>query len=65
MGELIMKNNPRELRISLKMTQKEFALACGLPQRTLENWEEGKNIIKPYEFAWLKYYAEHNLSGEE
>lgn len=59
-----MDNKPKDLRTKLNMTQKQFAAACGLPQRTLENWEEGKNKIKAYEYNWLKFFTEHLSNGD-
>lgn len=40
-------NKLKELRKSFKITQKELAEELGIPYRTIQNWESGKNKIKP------------------
>ncbi len=34
----------KRVRVELELTQKEFAAKCGFDQRTLSNYETGKNI---------------------
>lgn len=39
--------NVAEIRLSLHMTQKEFAAMLGVSQRTVESWECGKSTPTP------------------
>lgn len=38
----------KELRQKAKMSQKQIAVYFGIPKRTVENWDEGKNKIPKY-----------------
>ena len=37
----------REIRKSMKMTQKEFAHVLGVSTRTVESWEAGRSVPSP------------------
>lgn len=43
-------NKYREARKAAGLTQKEMADLCGMPKRTVENWEGDKNV--PKEWVW-------------
>ncbi len=66
MKNLVAKmNKVKALRLSTGLTQKEFSEKYKIPQRTLENWEQDKYDIKPYQYEWLKAYVEKDLLNEE
>lgn len=37
----------REIRLSMEMTQKEFAHVLGVSTRTVESWETGRSVPSP------------------
>lgn len=45
-----MNNKYREARKAAGLTQQEMADLCGMPKRTVENWEGSKNV--PKEWVW-------------
>lgn len=38
----------KDLRARTGLTQREFAEHFGIPRRTIENWEQGKNKCPQY-----------------
>lgn len=57
-------NNIKELRKSLKMTQKDFAEFCGVTERTVQKWEGG-STIPPMVSKFFKYVEAERNSGSE
>lgn len=49
----------KRLRRALGMTQAAFSSVSGVPKRTLENWECGRNTPSDYVIKLLIYWAEH------
>lgn len=49
----------RDLRAAAKMTQQSFADYFGIPKRTIEEWESGRRIIRPYVLALMEYKLRH------
>lgn len=39
--------NPRAIRQSMNMTQREFAQLLGVSPRTIESWESGRSVPSP------------------
>ena len=52
------KMNIRDLRISSRMTQKQFAEYFKIPLRTIENWETSKRNPPEYVIELIKYKLE-------
>ena len=50
--------NIKELRLSTGMTQKEFAEYFDIPQKTVENWEQGIRKTPDYVVELIKYKLE-------
>lgn len=50
----------RELRKLAGMTQEEFGTYLGIPRRTVQNWEGGKNQCPEY----LQDLIEYKLKNE-
>ena len=44
----------KEFRLSIGMTQKEFAGYFGLPIRSLQQWEQGRRNPPPYLLTLLE-----------
>lgn len=44
----------KDLRARTGLTQLEFAEKFGIPKRTLENWEQGKNKCPEYTLNLLE-----------
>ena len=57
----------RELRKAAGLTQKAFCELFGVPFRTLQDWEYGKNKEPEYFVKLVKYYMIHEglISEEE
>jgi transcriptional regulator with XRE-family HTH domain len=53
----------KELRESMKMTQKQFAEYCGVTERTVQKWEAG-NTIPPIVSKFLTYVDNEFNSGD-
>lgn len=47
--------NIKESRLSTGMTQKEFAEYFDIPQKTIENWEQGARKAPDYVIELIKY----------
>jgi DNA-binding transcriptional regulator YiaG len=45
----------RELRQQSGMTQQQFAEYFGIPKRTIENWDSGKNKCPQYLLDLIAY----------
>jgi transcriptional regulator with XRE-family HTH domain len=48
----------KELRLSTRMTQKQFAGYFNIPLRTIENWETGKRKPPEYVVELIRYRLE-------
>lgn len=48
----------KELRLSARMTQREFAGYFNIPLRTIENWETGKRNPPEYVVELIRYKIE-------
>ena len=48
----------KELRLSTRMTQREFAGYFNIPLRTIENWETGKRNPPEYVVELIRYKIE-------
>lgn len=48
----------KELRLSTRMTQREFAGYFNIPLRTIENWETGKRNPPEYVVELIRYRLE-------
>ena len=48
----------KELRLSARMTQKQFAGYFNIPLRTIENWETGKRKPPEYVVELIRYRLE-------
>ena len=48
----------KELRLSARMTQKQFAGYFNIPLRTIENWETGKRNPPEYVVELIRYKIE-------
>lgn len=46
----------KELRKKTGLTQARFAELLGVPKRSIENWEEGKNKPPEYLVKLIDYY---------
>lgn len=66
-------NFVKKLRNDKKLTQKLFAEILGISEKTVKEWEQGKNPIKgtasrliyllyKYEFLWSEFYREEDDS---
>lgn len=51
----------KEIRKKTGMSQKKFSEATGIPKRTIENWECGKNKCTKYTIKLIKYYVNKEL----
>lgn len=49
----------RELRAAAKMTQQASADYFGIPKRTIEEWESGRRVIRPYVLELMEYKLRH------
>lgn len=55
----------KEARLDAGLTQKAMADMFGMPKRTLENWEEGKNTPAPWvEKLILKELERYKKEGK-
>jgi len=52
--ETVYRIKPKEVREHLKMSQKEFSLAFGIPLNTLQNWEQGRRKPDATAVSYLK-----------
>lgn len=52
-------NKIKSLRTATGLTQKAFAELIGIPQRTIENWEGGKNTPPEYVINLIQHYLEN------
>ena len=52
-------NVVKRLRCALGMSQAAFSAVSGVPKRTLENWEVGRNTPPDYVVKLLIYWVEH------
>lgn len=50
--------NIKKIRLSTGMTQKEFAEYFSIPQKTIENWEQGARKAPDYVIELIKYKLE-------
>ena len=58
-----MKNKIKALRETTTLTQKGFAQFYGIPQRTLESWEEGQRKPPLYVLNWLERLIEMDFNS--
>ena len=57
-SRLSTKYKVRLLRRALKMTRAEFATAFGIPERTLQHWEQGTREPDEASLSYLAVIAE-------
>lgn len=55
----------KELRAKTGMSRREFYETFGVPERTLQNWEEGKRKPPEYVVKLLKMAVEKYLEEKE
>lgn len=48
----------KTLRAALGMSQVALAAALGIPRRTIENWDSGRNSPPDYVVRLILYWAE-------
>lgn len=56
----MMPQTIKDMRLSLGMTQAEFAAALGIPRRSVQNWETGVNTPPAYVVDLLRFRVEHD-----
>lgn len=56
--------NIKNIRVRLKMTQKEFAELVNVTSKTVERWESGKTVISGPITVLLKYINEDQMCVE-
>lgn len=52
--EEVYRIRPKDVREHLKMSQKEFSSAFGIPLNTLQNWEQGRRKLDATAVSYLK-----------
>ena len=50
----------KDMRLSLGMTQVEFAAALGIPRRSVQNWETEVSTPPAYVVDLLRFRIEHD-----
>ena len=61
MKNYLLENEIKEIRNKTGMSQKKFSEVTGIPKRTIENWESGKNKCTEYTIKLLRYYVDKEL----
>ena len=51
---IVYRVQPRLIREQLKMSQREFSTAFGIPLSTLQNWEQGRRKLDGTATSYLK-----------
>ena len=54
-------NEIKEIRNRTGLSQQKFSGITGIPKRTIENWESGKNKCPTYTIKLIKYYVDKEL----
>lgn len=55
----------KDMRLSLGMTQVEFAAALGIPRRSVQNWEKKVSTPPAYVVELIQYRIAHDTSLRE
>lgn len=58
-------NEIRKLRLKTGLSMQKFGDKYGIPMRTIQNWERGRNEPLPYLVNLLKRVVEEDFGGDE